>query len=147
MSSPLLHSPADIVRVLLVNLGLGANPPNSTWPVYSTNEPDIPDNCITVFDTVGKGDGRSMTDGELFDHYGIQVRVRATTFSVGYQKVNAIRVAFSESVIEEVVTISGTNYLVKSITQISQIFPLGKEVPTSRRTLFTVNALVTVKRV
>lgn len=146
MSNALLHSPADVVRWCLVSLALGTDPNNiAAWPVYTANEPALPDNCVTTYDTVGKSDGRSMVTGELFTHYGFQVRIRGKDEATGRPKAEAIRTAMAESVYQETVTIGNEQYLIHAITGIGQVLPLGTETPTSKRVLYTVNALVNVK--
>jgi len=79
MPGTLTHSPSDIVRQLLVNLALGVDPTTdetSDWPIYESREPDLPDDCITVYNTADKLQGRTMTDGETQGQEGIQVRIR-----------------------------------------------------------------------
>jgi hypothetical protein len=72
-----------VIQQVLIELGLGTDPdtdPGEAWPVYSGSEPggqDAPDNCLTVYDTDPKPDGRSMLDGETWQHYGLQIRIFA----------------------------------------------------------------------
>jgi hypothetical protein len=153
-----IHSPADIVRWLLVELGEGSAPLTpvsraSLWPVYATNEPSSPDECITVYDTVGRGDGRLMISGREINHYGVQVRVRSITHRTGWQKAESIRVSLSERTLEEAVSVpdvEGVNgglptpYIVHCLAQIGAVLPIGTET-TSKRSIFTVNALVTIR--
>ena len=52
----LLHSPADILRHLLVDLGAGVLPENGTktnWPISEGQELNAPDNAICTYDTEG----------------------------------------------------------------------------------------------
>lgn len=140
MANTLTHSPADIVRRLLIALGLGADPPSSSWPIFAAHEPDLPDNCITVYDTAGVAQGRSMISGELFGTSGFQVRVRAKDHTTGWTKADAIQTDMAKAVYQEVVTISGTRYLVHAIVKIGDVLALGTESPTSKRHVFTINA-------
>ena len=156
MSQPLWHSPADIVRELLVQLGMGSDPtvsPGSPWPVYASAEPQSPDNCITVFDTQGTDDGRTM-HGFKPDHFGIQVRVRAADHPTAWQKADAqIRVALCEGVddssLPQTVTLTiplpMTRYTVPNFARIGQCLALGKEAPNSRRSIVTLNATVVIQ--
>lgn len=152
MASTLPHSQADIVAQLLIRDSIGADPdvsPLGSWPVYVSGEPNTPDNCLTVYDTAGVDDGSSMIDGELFAHEGIQVRVRAKDHRTGWTKADAIQTWMAESVYDEITTVAGadgsTTYLVHNFSRIGRVLALGKDAPTSKRSLFTVNALVTVK--
>lgn len=139
------HSPADVVRWLLVLMGLGSAPGGGDWPVFAAGEPDLPDNCITVYDTQGTDDGRSQIDGELFSHEGIQVRVRARTHPEGWVKAHAIREALAKQAYDETVVTGGEAYLVHSINRIGNVIALGKEVPSTKRSLFTINATVSLR--
>lgn len=149
MANTLLHSPADILKAALVGLGGAVAPTNppADWACYSEGEPDLPDRCVTVYTTQGTDDGRLMTDGELQQHYGVQVRVRADRHAVGYAKAAAIRALISDragGLYDYAVTLDGTSYLVHCAAKVGQVLALGKEVPKTKRSLFTVNATITV---
>lgn len=139
------HSPADVVRWLLIQLGIAAEPPVTPWPAYCSSEPNFPDDCVTVYDVAGVDDGRLMVTGEAPTHYGVQVRVRATDHATGYAKASEIRDTFAEDVLLETVTISDTTYLVQAMSRIGNVIALGKETPAGRRSLFTCNATVSLK--
>ncbi len=136
------HSPAEIVRQLLIDEGVGSD--GGTWPVYSTNEPATPDNCITVYDTAGTSSGRAMIDGELLGYFGFQVRIRAKTHTIGWLKAYAVQFALV-GVYQKTVHIGSDTYFVHCIARIKDIMVLGKE-PTGKRSLFTVNALVPINQ-
>lgn len=141
MPGALSHSPADVIRRLLIQLGVGVAPGSSPWPVFITNEPDEPDNCITVYDTTGRGQGRVQITGEKDGHYGFQVRIRSSTSEVGYVKANAIAEALDRQVNRDVVTIGSSQYCIHAVSGRGDILPLGNESPVSERSLFTLNAL------
>lgn len=147
MSVVMAHSAADVVRTVLVLLGGGENPPSVTWPIFVGNEPPTPDNSITLYDTEGVDSGRSMIDGELWGYYGIQLRVRSTDHVTGAARANLLRRYLAEYVSYYTVTISSHSYLIHSISNIGRALSLGKESPTSKRHLFTVNALVSVRAI
>lgn len=140
------HTPADVIRYLLISLDLGSLPTDlEDWPIFYGDEPNTPDNCITLYDTPGTDQGRSMIDGALFGFYGFQVRVRAATKSAGYLKALGIQTVMAQSVIRETVTIEGTGYFVHSISNIGDVLDLGKP-PQSSRVLFTINAVTSVRQ-
>lgn len=148
MSGLLAHSPADIVRRLLVALDLGEDPTATSspaWSVYVGAEPDKPDNCITLFDTEGRISGNTQADGEIQEYHGIQIRVRATDYATGYAKARAIAVTLDAEVERDSVTISSDDYCVCSVTRTSDVIGLGMDKPASRRQLFTINALANVR--
>ena len=151
MSSSLANSPAEIVRQLLVDQGIGTfpSPPGNqsgSWPVYVAEEPSQPDNCLTVYDTTGKDDGRRMIDGVMFTHDGFQLRIRSTDHQTGWVKGREARTFFSEVVKTNTVTINGVSYLVWAVTGIGQLLVLGYDTGNSKRRLFTLNALVSVQQ-
>lgn len=147
MTQTLNHSPADVVSILLIDLEVGENPDlveRPSWPVFTRSEPALPDEVITVYDTVGMSQGRLMVDGELVDYYGIQVRLRARTDDAGWLKMDEVRTALSKGVYQTTVVIGSSEYLVHCLHGFSQILPNGKEVGTSERSIFTLNFLATI---
>jgi len=152
-SVSLRHSPAEIVRQLLVNAliasdpGDGSSRPTYAWPGYATNEPSTPDNTITVYDTTGQSDGRTMPDGEAVSHYGVQVRVRSRVHSQGWQMADSIRERLTRGVYGSPVRVDSTDYLVYNFARVGNVIPVGKDAPNTRRSLFTLNAIVALKMV
>jgi len=145
----LTHSPADVIRKLLVDLSLGALASEASatnWPVYFSAEPVTPDNAITVYDTPGVNSGRSMVDGKKMGLYGFQVRVRATDARVGWIKAHAIQATLAEVVYDETVVIGASRYLVHAVSKIGDVLSLGKDL-NSARSLFTLNAVTTIKQI
>lgn len=147
MPGTLTRSPADIVRKLLIDLTLGSNG-GASWPVFTDAEPNSPDECITVRDTQGRDGGRDMVTAERAEHHGVQIRVRAGTHAAGYTKARAIAVALDRDVYQEMVVVAagaGGSYKLHAITRTTDVIPLGKDVPGSKRSLFTLNALVSLR--
>lgn len=150
----LAHSPAEVIRYLLIQLGLGTDPearPQGLWPVAAAGELTTPDETITVYDTAGTGDGRTMPDGAAHEHQGFQVRVRSRTHrGGGWAKANVVRETLARSV--ELTTVTFTEdgvtyrYLVRCVTGIGSVIVVGKETPTSRRSIFTLNAVVALEQ-
>lgn len=141
------HSPADILRRVLIDLGHGADPPTAPWPIYAAGMPDVSDNCMAIFDTEGRDGGRSQIDGERVQHRGFQVQLRAATHSDGFSKAEAVAIALDEEIYATSVTIDGVTYCVHSVTRTSGPLALGKEAPKSQRSLFTINGLMMVKNI
>ena len=148
MSGALTHSPADIIRQLLIDLSLGTAPADSgSWPIYVSAVPDTPDSIVTVTDTTGKDDGRLMNGGERQEHHGFQIAIRAVTHAAGFTKARAIAVSIDEDVDNADVTVSSSSYVVYAISRISGVIVAGKNPPTSKRNLFTINAVVALRQV
>lgn len=152
MANLLNHSPAIIIQQLLIDMGFGISPPEesgwdgSDWLIFATHEPDTPDNVITVYDIAGTDQGRVM-QGELQQHYGFQVRIRARTHSVGWLKADAIRRGLAEDVLRETLTLDSDQYFLQCVANIGQVLTLGKDRPLGKRSLFTVNAVATLRKV
>ena len=141
----LTHAPADIVRYALVAGTLGTLPSgNSDWPIQVNNEPNVPDNCISVYNTTGQVKGRVQSSGEFQDRPGIQVRVRGATYEIAYAKIKAIQTYLEETVLRTAVTIGSSSYLVHSLNRTSDLLHNGKDVTSSKRYTFTVNYYVTL---
>lgn len=148
MSLPLLHSPADIVAQLMIDLGAASDPvavPQGAWPVFVKGEPSTPDNCLTVYDTSPKDGGRIMVDGSRTQHYGLQVRVRAATENTSTIKATGLRVFFDESVKYRGVTFGARHYLVHCFSTVN-VLSVGRETPTSKRFIHTVNLMTSLIR-
>ena len=149
MALPLLNSPADILRWLLIDMGLGSEPAIPQvlpWPVFATNEPDEPENCLTCFDTEGQPDGRTQPDGEYQQHYGIQIRCRSGNHPTGYQQLQAIAIALDQTVNMATVLITPASYVVWVVDRRGDVIPIGKDVPKTKRSIFTVNVVAAIRR-
>ena len=152
MPGSLTHSPAVVVKHLLVALSQGTLPENDgSWPVYATQEPTKPDSTITVYDTTGITGDRDTPTNERPENNGIQVRVKSPNYAAGYTKSSAIALAM-DGVTKNAVNIpdatgtGSTDYTVWTVIRTSDVLSLGKESPTSRRDLFTINALVSLRQ-
>lgn len=135
--------PADVVRQLLINLGLGGVL-TAAWPVFSAFLPEDPDNAICVYDTPGVLDGRLMRTGEQIEHPGVQVRVRGLGYRETFQKAANIALALDAQMpVEITFTDPATVVTIKNISRSGAVMPLGMEEGTRRRYNFTINALLT----
>ncbi len=141
------HSPADIVRWLLISEGEGTEPiANSDWPINSSSEPESPDNCITTYDTSGILNGRIQKTGSMVEHYGFQIRVRGTNHRDVWRKINDLKEIIDRGIRLTTINIESSIYLVHAITRSGGVLALGKESPTSQRLVFTLNAIVALKQ-
>lgn len=138
MPGTLSHSPAKVVRELLILAGFGTDA--GQWPIKVNGEPDLPDNCLTVYDVAGRDDGY-VAFGERQTWHGIQVRIRSSNPEAGYAKANDIAIYLDTPVIDAQVTIASAVYLVRSFNRTSDVLPLGRDAPNSNRRVFTIDAL------
>jgi len=149
MSGSLSHSQAKVIQYLLFDLtAAGCSDPrdNTTWPVFAYNEPDKPDDCVTIYDTTGIHQGKTQFDGEVQERHGIQIRVRSMNGKTGRTKARAIIVALDPIKQRTVSVEAEATYTICSISRTSDVLSLGKEQETDRN-LFTVNCTVAFRQV
>lgn len=143
MANSLEHLPSKIVQQLLVDLGLGTLPSaDGDWPVHVEDEPDEPDDCVTVRTTAGVSGPPLMPTGELSGSFGFQVTVRAAARPAGWLKADAIQTGLAESVRLTAVTLSGAGYRVWQVTP-GDVLPVGTD-EGGRRHVFTINCTATI---
>lgn len=143
MPGLLSHCPARIVREFLIAKGHGTDA--GAWPIKVNGEPDLPDDCITLYDVAGRDDGFVMF-GEKQEWNGVQVRVRSANPETGWVKANAISILFDTGLAAggNLVTIGAARYLLGSINRTGNVLPLGRDAPNSNRRLSTLDCLVSV---
>ena len=147
MSGTLIHSPEQIIQYLMRDLAVATLPSaNGSWPVYCSTLPEDPDNALSVIGTAPVIQGRKQYNGEVQQHYGIQLTVRSITHAIGSAKIVAIAETFSTSVLRDSVTIDSSIYTVQSISIKSGPIPLGDEVPQSKRQIFTLNITAAIRQ-
>lgn len=154
MSGSLTHSPAKILQQLLIDLGVVASVASgNSWPCFHSLEPDSPDQCVTTYDTEGRTGGR-VAFGETLEVHGVQIRIRALDVETGNSKINDIVTAMDDDVNRNLVTVSGVGpvvvsktYRVHAISRSGSISRFGLESPTSERTIWTVNFIMSVTAV
>lgn len=155
MLGTLLHSPSEILVQLLIDMGLAGNPvdgngapvsPLPSWPVYDSSEPDGPDNCITVYDTTSRLSGRASPTGYVMEHFGAQIRIRGLNKPTAWEKARNIAVTLDESfgAYRRYVTIGSSIYLVQSVNRTGGVQRMGKETPTSKRFVYTINVMTQI---
>ena len=88
-----------------------------------------------------------MPTGELLGHEGIQLRFRSVDAPRGWLKADAVQTALAEEIYQNSVVIESSDYVVHCFARIGNVMSLGKESPTSKRNVFTLNAVVSLKQV
>ncbi len=148
MPGPLNHSPADVLRWALVQQGVVTDPTLGTlqtWPAYVASEPSAPDDVVTLYDTAGVLHGREHVSGETQEHHGVQVRVRSADHPSGWAKARAVAQVLDTGLYQSTVTIGPDTYLLHAVTRTTDVIALGVNVPDTRRDLFTINALISLR--
>ena len=93
-----------------------------------------------MYDTAHREDGRLMDGGIRISHPGIQIRVRANDYTVGYTKLRDIAIAL-DGVSQAAVVVNANNYVLQSVSRVGPI-PLGTDA--NNREGFTLNAVCTI---
>jgi len=137
------HSAADVLCQALVDNATLIYPDESTssWQCFVDGMPSMPDEAVVLTDEDGHDDGRSMLDGELFYHYGVQMILRGRDHRSGYKKADAVRQALA-AIYRQTVTVEGDEYRLHCVAHIGQVLALGKDVPNSKRSMFSLNMSV-----
>lgn len=134
------HTPAQVVRMLLLNYVLGTEPEDELdWPIFFDHMPDGPDEAICVYHTQGRMQGRIHITGENIEQYGIQIKVRAATRSVARRRMELIMEAMDLQVLRDYVELDDDGYTVQSMNRTSSLLPDGYDTPSSQRRSFTTN--------
>ena len=147
----LAHSPADVIATLLVDVGLAVEISNvgvivGSWPVSVDTELNLPDDSLTVTNTAGELNGRIQITGEQPEHFGFQIKVRASLPTTGWEKANAIAVALDQSLSYQSVTIGSSTYDVGAVTRRGGVLAVGRELASTKRFLYTINAVVVINQ-
>lgn len=140
----LTHPPSQIIRQLLIDLGI-AGEPTAEWPAFHGREPAAPDDCITIYTTQGTVQSRIMVDGKIVEKRGLQVRVRAGTESAGWLRADLIRTTLTQNVYKKVVHVGSSNYLVHSADRFGEIMNIGTESPKNIRIIHTMNFVAAIR--
>jgi len=118
------------------------------WPLYVSSMPDgdgVKTNCGAVYDTAGILDGK-LSSGEVVQHPGIQLRIRSSDYEVGYAKIEELALAL-DNVNQDTIVVKGNTYLLQNISRTTSVVPLGSERGYKRRFVFTVNFLITIRKI
>ncbi len=144
----LLTSLCSIIQVYLTE-GSGSFmsvPSDDTdWPLYISHLPDIKINCGAIYDTAGKLDGKSLEGDGVVEHPGFELRIRSSDYEIGYGKIEEIVFAL-DGIFNEDVALDGNTYRVQNASRVSTITPIS-EAGTGRKFVFTVNFLVSLKKI
>ena len=140
-------SPASIVAYYIINSLAKMSGPSSgsAFPLWKSHMQNKPSNAGAIYDTSGIIEQRQM-NGLVPTHQGIQIRIRTIDYETGYAKIEDIASALDE-VFEQSVEIGVEEYVIQNIGRSSPIVPLGIEGGTIRRYLFTINFLLTIRKI
>lgn len=143
MSGILTHSPADIVRYLLINRGIGSLPEDSgDWPIYAIRMPASPDNLICVYNTQGVMGGKYHVTKTTVERYGIQISIASASHLVGLSKANEVCEVLDELTYDSIL-VGTSQYRIHGFQKTSSILS-NKTTNISKQNSTTVNFLMAV---
>ena len=149
-SDVLTASPASIMAAYIIDELAKMTTPSDMgdWPLYKSSMPDgknVETDCGVIYDTTPVIEQRLMS-GLVPQHPGIQLRIRSRKYEIGYAKIEDVAVAL-DAIDHETVSIAAGDFVIQNANKSTAVVPLGLEVGTTkRRFLFTVNFLLTVKK-
>lgn len=116
----------EVVRQLLIDLGIGNPMGNPDWPVYTNTMPDSPDNVLLVMHAAGFYEFKDMRGNEA-NHPGFQLTARAKSQKTAMVKMDEVIDAFRQVNWRVVELDDETAYKIQNITRESDPMPIGKE--------------------
>ena len=141
-------SPAAVLAAFLQSAGVfSAYDADEAWPVYVSSMPDgagVPADCAVLYNTAGLFNGKTLR-GSVDCRYGVQLRVRSSTDSEGWVKINAAGRAL-DSVCRTIVLVGEVEYVVYNVSRATPVIPLGRDISSQAlRYLHVLNVLVTLR--
>lgn len=149
MVEVLAKSPAFVLSSYIIEeLELMTDPVDGDdWPLFSSHLPDGINSCGCMYDTTGIRDGRIMSTGEMVEHHGIQLTIRAAEYEAGRAKAEEIALALDATYNGSISIESGVDFELQNVKRMSSVVALGLEIDSKRNYLFTVDFLVTLRQV
>lgn len=148
-----MASPAEILRIALVDLGLvtlpGVEgqtlpyqqlPGDGTTLCFVSAMPNEPDQVVALYDMHGLIFGREMKEGKYQQHNGVLVKIRSLDYGLGYALANNIALALG-TLHAKAITVDEEDVVIDNVYKTTTVVPLGEEVGT-RRQLWTINARI-----
>lgn len=148
IGNTLAHSPAEVLRQLIIDLNQGSWPNlDSDWPVYTRQKPNEPDNLILTTTLGSVPHGRNFVTGESRLHFGAEVLVRSIRtnstgtggYTSGYEKIGLVCLALNTQVFNRIVYVSSYTYTVHAMVQTGDISDQGADNADNERYLFSVS--------
>jgi hypothetical protein len=142
----LTDNPAAVIANYLTGLALMTVPSaGGSWPLYISHLQDSPDNAGGILNTTPVKDARRMDGGARIQHYGVQIILRSSTEEEGWDKCNVLAGQL-DTVHDAETILDGTTYRIHNVSIVGGINPLGDEIGTKRRKMFTMNFLVSLTK-
>lgn len=136
--------PTIVISNLLVANGHGIFAAlGEAWGIFISEQPEIPDNCITVYDNTGANLGKG-TNSEAYIRPGIQIRVRSKTYSEGTAKLSRMNAFFDTVFRSPIYKDEAIIGYLQNVSRLQDYLPLGRD--QLRRYMFSCNYVLTLVR-
>jgi len=138
-------APSALIANLLVQVAAVMTSPldEADWSLYIGHMPDVKRNVGCVYDTVGILDGRSMRDGRVVEHSGIQLRTRSFNYADAFSKATELRDVMN-AILNVTVSVDSNQFLICAASERTPVTYIGLD--EERRFNFTVNYTVTIEK-
>jgi len=125
------------IAARLINQGVGVQGSSASWSVFKGWEPEIPDQCISIFETGGLPN--QPHEGDLLDRPTFQIRIRGANTSTGYPTVRA-KIAAARTALEAMTGNFSNRYYCQVVAQ-SEPLSLGHDATHRPRLVINFTAL------
>jgi hypothetical protein len=136
-------TPAQALARYLRAEAVAAGSATLDWYVTVGSMPNARDNILTVYDTGGALDGRLHRIGKFVTHPGVNVRIRAVSYPLGWARGQMILAAL-ERMRNSPVIVDAETVLMQAFTLTSDLASMGTE-ETNLRQHFSLNGTLTLK--
>ena len=141
-------SPSLVIQKYLIAQSIFTLPSEGgTWPVYLSSLPDgndVENNAALVTDEEPSNE-RVMT-GDVVQHFGISIQVRALDYETGYLKLKDVLTDLS-NVHKATVVVGANSYYFWAASKFGGVSNLGIEPGTKRRYKFELNCNITLEEI
>jgi len=126
------------IAARLISQGVGIQGSTASWSVFKGWEPEIPDQCISIYET--GGNPNQPHDGDLLDVPTFQLRVRGANTSTGYPAART-KIAAARTAIEGMTAGLFSNRYYCQVTANHEALSLGHDATHRPRLVINFTAL------
>ena len=151
-------SPAAVIAQALIDKGVAYDPSGtaSSWQISVDSSLDSPDDALEVHNTDPMFQARNQITGNMEGFHAFQLTVRSVDPEKAWTMANRIARDFdllpsqnSESINYTNPTVvhqdsTSSNYSIGAVTRKSGPMYVGHDMSSSRRTIYTINAIVPI---
>ena len=130
----------DIKDILIADGLVGTFGGLDQWAVHVAFEPDLPHDCVTLYDNQAPIDSRNVTSGFVYEREALQVRTRSLVYTDGYAKLRELMLAIDGIVHRKIRDGDSDEVTILGCHREQSPWPLGRD--EKKRFMFSVNYVV-----